>query len=135
MHEISERQKAELLARYDKGASLRALATSVGVSTSTMSNLFDKWKVLKRRAGSKAPPTPENHSRTPSVLVDSIDRALAEKLYDANESLGTVADALGVSRALLRRALVEWEVPVRNRIEAAQARWANEARKLDAYRF
>ncbi|MET9617145.1 hypothetical protein [Kitasatospora indigofera] len=100
-----------------------------------MSNLFDTWKVLKRRAGSKAPPTPKYHSRTPRVLVDSIDRTLAEKLYGENESLGTVADTLGVSPALLRRAFGEWGVPIRNRIEAAQARWANEARKLDAYRL
>ncbi|MDH6134675.1 AraC-like DNA-binding protein [Kitasatospora sp. MAA4] len=128
MRSFSEKEQAALTRRYRAGVSLATLASDSGISTSSMSSLFDTWGVLKRRGRSQAAPTPENNSRSG---LPTLDRELAVKLY-ARQGLAHVAAVLGVSPGHLRKRFVEWGVHIRNEKEAWRLRAELEAEARDA---
>ncbi|MEY9944868.1 hypothetical protein [Kitasatospora sp. GAS1066B] len=128
MRKFSEKEQEELARRYRAGASLAMLAGGLGISASSMSNLFDTWGVLKRRGRSQAAPTPENNSRS---ALPKLDQELAVKLY-RRQGMAQVAAAFGVSPAYLRKCFTGWGVHIRNEKEAWKLRAELEAEARDA---
>ncbi|MGV9263192.1 hypothetical protein ACWDRR_00845 [Kitasatospora sp. NPDC003701] len=127
--------RADLIAAYAAGASLKKLGRQVGVSAPTMSTWFDRWGVLKRKNKSSRPATPEFHSRLPEREPPEVDRALVEKQHAEGVGLGRIAKQQGVTPHCLRALYRAWGLHIRNPREAAAARWEAENQKLNSYRL
>jgi len=107
VREVLERQGARLIAAYESGASVHALAAGEGISGSTLREYLAAEGVALRR------------SRGQGRAVLEARGAEVIAAYEAGRGLNAVASGIGVSGALLREYLVDHGVVIRTRLGRA----------------
>ncbi len=103
VREVLEQQGARLIAAYEAGASVHALAAGAGISDSTLREFLTAEGVTIRRARGQARAVLE--ARGAEVIA----------AYESGRGLNAVAAEAGVSGALLREYLVDHGVAIRTR--------------------
>lgn len=103
VREALERQGARLIAAYNAGAPVHALAAGAGISDSTLREFLIAEGVALRRS----------RGRSRAVLEARGDEVIAA--YETGRGLNAVAAGIGVSSALLREYLVDHGVVIRAR--------------------
>ncbi|MFT4189761.1 MAG: hypothetical protein QM621_14440 [Aeromicrobium sp.] len=94
---LSDEQKADIVTAYKGGAKVKGLAKQYRVDPTTVSGILRQAGIKVKRTG-----------LLPQEIPDAIRR------YEAGDSLATISEAMGVSRATVRLRLLEHGVKMRD---------------------